>query len=64
MGSKIVGIRDICLKTSVDYKLLLKDVRHILDIHLNLISIGKLDNDGYSNQFAKEKWKLTKDSLV
>lgn len=55
MGSKIVGIGDICLKTSVDYKLLRKDVRHIPDIHLSLISIGKLDNDGYYNQFGEEK---------
>ena len=35
---KIVGIGDICLETSVGCKLLLKDVRHVSDIRLNLIS--------------------------
>lgn len=52
------------METSDDCKLLLKDVRHILDIYLNLISIGKLDDDGYINQFGKRKWKLTEGSLV
>ena len=48
-ASKIVGIGDICLETSIDYKLLLKDVRYVLDIRLNLISIRKLDDDVYIN---------------
>ena len=47
--SKIVGIGDICLKTSVGCNLLLKNVRHVLDICLNLISIGKFNYDGYTN---------------
>ena len=41
-----------------------KIVRHIPDICLNLISTGKLDDDGYINQFGEGKWKLTKGSLV
>ena len=49
--SKIVGIRDIGLKTKIGCKLLLKDIRHIPNIRLNLISISKLDDDGYINQF-------------
>ena len=40
--SKIVGIRDICLETSIGNKLVLKDVRHVLDIRLNLISTRNL----------------------
>ena len=34
------------------------------DIRLNLISTGKLDDDGYTNQFSEGKLKLTKGSLV
>ena len=52
-ASKIVGIRNICLETSIGYKFLLKDVRHVPDIRLNLISTGKLDVDGYTNQFGE-----------
>ncbi|KAG5562285.1 hypothetical protein RHGRI_005121 [Rhododendron griersonianum] len=49
--SKIVGRGNICLKASVGCKLLLKDVRHVPDIRLNLISTGKLDDEGYNNHF-------------
>ena len=41
-ASKIVGISDICLETNIGCKLLLKNVRHISDIHLNLISTASL----------------------
>ena len=62
--SKVVGMGDICLKTSNGSTLLLKDVRHAPDIRLNLISIGKLDDDGFDNNFGNGKWKLSKGSLV
>ena len=62
--SKIVGIGDVCLKNSVGNKLELKDVRHVPDIRLNLISTGKLNDEGFTNSFGKSKWKLTKGSLV
>ena len=29
-----------------------------------MISIGKLDDEGYHNHLGKGKWKLTKGSLV
>ena len=48
-ASKIVAIEDICLKTSIGCKLLLKDVKYVLDIHFNLIFISKLDDNGYNN---------------
>ncbi|KAF7115099.1 hypothetical protein RHSIM_RhsimUnG0064500 [Rhododendron simsii] len=62
--SKIVGMGDVCLETNTGCKLLLKDVRHVPDIRLNLISAGKLDDEGYKNQFGDGKWKLSKGSLV
>ena len=39
----IVGICDICVKANTRYTLILKDVRYVLDIHLNLISTHVLD---------------------
>ncbi|KAF7113203.1 hypothetical protein RHSIM_RhsimUnG0150200 [Rhododendron simsii] len=62
--SKIVAMGDVCLETNTSCKLLLKDVRHVPDIRLNLISAGKLDDEGYKNQFGDGKWKLSKGSLV
>ena len=62
--SKIMGIGDICLETSIGNKLILKDVRHVLDICLHLIFIGRLDDEGFTNYFGESKWKLTKGSLV
>ena len=62
--SKIVGIGDICLETSIGNKLVLKDVRHVPDIRLNLISIGRLDDEVFTNSFGESESKLTKGSLV
>ncbi|PKI67027.1 hypothetical protein CRG98_012565 [Punica granatum] len=61
---KIVSIGDICLETKLCCKLLLKKVRHVLEIRLNLISIGQLDDEGYSNEFSSGRWKLSKGSLI
>ena len=44
--------------------LTLKDVQHIPNLRLNLISIHMLDNDGYSHSIGNDYWKLTKGSLV
>ena len=60
----IVGIGDICVRANIGCTLILKDVRHIPDIHLNLISTHVLDKEGYGNYFRDEKWWLSKGSLV
>ena len=44
--------------------LTLKDVRHILDLCLNLIFVHMLDKDGYNHFINSGNWKLTKGSLV
>ncbi|PKI56506.1 hypothetical protein CRG98_023144 [Punica granatum] len=61
---KIVGIGDVCLETELGCKLLLKKVRHVLEIRLNLISTGQLDDEGYNNEFSDERWKFSKGSLI
>ena len=62
--SQIAGIGDICIQTSMGCTLTLKDVRHILDLRLNLIFVHTLDKDGYSHFINSGNWKLTKGSLV
>lgn len=62
--SPVIGIGDVCLKTSNGSELLLRGVKHSPDIRLNLISVGKLDDDGFSNNFTGGEWKLLKGSLI
>ena len=45
--SQIVGICDIFIQTIMGCTLMLKDLQHILDLLLNLISVQMLDKDGY-----------------
>ncbi|PKI76236.1 hypothetical protein CRG98_003347 [Punica granatum] len=61
---KIVGICDVCLETELGCKLLLKKVRSVPEIRLNLISTGELNDEGYSNEFSNGRWKLSKGSLI
>ena len=62
--SEIIGIWDIVLIMSLGYRLVLKNIRHISNIYLNLLSIWVLDEEGYYSVFGDDKWKLIKKSLV
>jgi len=62
--SKIVGIGDIWLETNIGCKLHLKNVRHIPDIRLSLISVQVPNDDNYHNFFGDGKWKCTKGNMV
>ena len=62
--SKIAGIGDICIETNTGCSMTLKDVRHVPDLRLNLISGMALDKQGYVNTFGGGMWKLTTGSLV
>lgn len=59
-----MGKDDICLETNTNCYLTLEDVRHVSDMHLNLISIGLLDEEGYTSVFGDKKWKPTKSYFV
>ncbi|KAG8379486.1 hypothetical protein BUALT_Bualt07G0093500 [Buddleja alternifolia] len=61
---QVIGMGNINLETDIGYRLILRDVRHIPDIRLNIISTGKLDDDGYVSNFGEGKWKLTKGSVI
>ena len=62
--AKVIGVGDVCLETNMGMKLLLKDVRHAPDVRLNLVSVKRLDNEGFVNTFGFGQWKLTKGNLV
>ena len=42
----------------------LRNVRHVLNLKRNLISIGQLDDEGFVTIFVNECWKITKDAMV
>ena len=44
--------------------ILLKQVRHVLEMRMSLISMGRLDDEGYSTSFGKRGWKIRKGALV
>jgi hypothetical protein len=45
-------------------KLTLKDVKHVPDIRLNLLSVAKLCDEGYDSLFSRDSWKLSKGSMI
>jgi len=55
VSSKIIGICDINMTINIGRKLVLKDVRHVPNMHLNLILVGKLDDANLINHFGGEK---------
>ena len=57
-------ISDICIETNFGSRLVLKDVRHVPDLHYNLLSIGKIDEEGYYSHFDGGLRKMTYCSLV
>ena len=63
-SSKAVGKGTIYLESFTGCKLILRNVRHVPDIRLNLISIGRLDEEGYFRHFNDGKSKLCKGNLI
>ena len=59
--ARCVGVGHVCLEMSNSFRLILK---HVLDIWLNLLSIGKLCDENYNSSFSGDSWKLTKSSMV
>lgn len=56
---KVNSIGDVYLEMSSGLRLVLKDGKYIPNIRLNLISAGKLEDDGYGNTFSNGQWELT-----
>lgn len=49
---KVINIGDVYLEMKNGSRLVLKDVKHIIEIYLNLISIRKLDDGGYDSSLT------------
>lgn len=62
--TKVLGISDIQINTNVRFTITLKDVRHVLDLWLNLFSGIAFDQQGYENHFSNDTWKMTKGAIV
>lgn len=56
--------RDVFLETNIFCHLTFKDVRHVPNMCLNLISKWLLDKQDYTSAFSDRKWKLTKNFFV
>ena len=44
--------------------MMLKDVRYVLHIRLNPLSVGRLDDEGYNGNFQNNTWKFYKGNLI
>ena len=42
----------------------IKNVRHILDLTKNLISVSQLSSDGYTTVFHGDDWKISKGAMT
>ena len=64
MGNKsyspILGIGNICVSANLGVKPTLKDVRLVSDLHLNLLSVGKFDEEGYTSFLMQRVGSLPK----
>ena len=55
--SKISGMGDICIETDLGYHMTLKDVRHVSDLCVNILSASALDRQGFHQYIGDGKWK-------
>ena len=61
---KVIGIGSVRIKTNDGFERVLPDVRHVLELKRNLISLGMLDQHGFSWKGEKGFLKVSKGSLV
>ena len=61
---KIVGKGKVQIKLNNGNDWLLKDVRHIPAMKINMFSIGQLGDSGCLSTFGETWWKVTKGSMV
>lgn len=52
---KIYDIGDMLVEANVGCNLFLKNVRHVSDMRIYLISIGALNDEGYRSHFVEGK---------
>ena len=60
----IIGIKDVCLTASTGCKLLLREMHHVPEFRLSLMSAGRLDDEGYTGSIWKNTMKFYKGSMI
>mgnify|MGYP000117206453 CR=1 FL=1 len=63
-SSTIIAIGTVHLETSTGCKLVLRNVRHVPEIKLSLLSTGVLDNEGFNSLLGERQRKLLKGRMV
>ena len=58
--SKIMRMEDVHVETNLDCKLVLQDIRHVLDLQINLMSIRKLMKKATTTTLIKVNESLPK----
>ena len=61
---KIACIGSVFLTTRTGCRLILRNARHVANVRLNLISIGRLDDEGHNGSFQYGMWKFCKGNLI
>ena len=51
--TRCIGVGQVCLEMSNGSRLILKHVKHVPDVQLNLLSVGKLCVENYNNSIFK-----------
>ena len=64
IACQIVGIGNISIRMFDGSVKILSGVRHVPNLHQNLISIGALDESGFVSRFEDGMIKISKGSLV
>lgn len=60
---KVIGIGDMSVVTNMGHTLTLRNVRHVLNLKLNLMSLRKLA-DRVASHFDNKVWQIMKGPLV
>lgn len=61
---KIMRVSDVQIKINTSCTVVLKDVRCVPNLQLNLIFQTTLDLQGYDSYFKNETWKLTPGAII
>ena len=64
MNCSVVGIGTVAINMFDGMTRTLKEVRHVLDLKRNLISLGTLDESGYDFKAKNGKLTISKGAMV
>ena len=64
MSCSVVGIGTVAINMFDGMKSTLKEVRHVPDLKINLISLGTLDESGYNFKVENRKLTISKGAMV